>query len=223
MKQLTLLGFLWLLASSQLTWAAPLPLADTIVGQAQLARNLAAEACQKLATKAGQPAGEMSAMQAQAAFEQALSDAIEKQVASIKEVAARANTAGAYEKLRASLPTAVALQLIKTCPTASTLYSRFGNSAASKDALIKSWGDELCQRLAVLQTTGLLKGKSSAERVELFHQEFNASLTRRGPQIMQLYGAAGNSQQVVGELAGRITEYMQQQCLSTLMMLKDTK
>jgi hypothetical protein len=223
MKQLTLLGFLWLLIGNQLAWSAPLALADTVVGQAQLARSLAAEACQQLATTPGQLASKMSAVQAQAAFEQVLSNAIEKRVASIKQVAAQSTTAGAYEKLRASLPTAVALQLIGDCPTATTLYNRFSNSAASKDALIKSWGNELCQRLAELQTTGLLQGKSSAERMELFHQEFNASLTRRGPQIMQLYGAAGNSQPVQGELADRITEYMKQQCLPTLMMLKDTK
>jgi hypothetical protein len=223
MKQFILLGFLWSLISNQLAWASPLAPVDTIAGQTQLARSLAAEACQQLATKPGQPAGEMSAIQAQAAFEQVLSDAIEKRVASIRQVAARANTAGAYEKLRASLPTAVALQLIRACPTATTLYSRFGNSAASKDALIKSWGNELCQRLAELQATGLLQGKSSAERMELFHQEFNASLTRRGPQIMQLYGAAGNSQPMQRELADGIMEYMKQQCLPTLMMLKDTK
>lgn len=144
-------------------------------------------------------------------------------MAAIRQVAEQANTAGAYEKLRANLPTAVAVHLIKTCPTATHLYGRFSNSAATEDAFIKSWGEELCQRLATLQATGFLKGKSPAERVELFHQEFNVSLTRRGPQIMQLYGPTGNSQPVVARLAGRVTEYMQQQCLPTLMLLKDSK
>lgn len=114
-------------------------------------------------------------------------------VAAIRQVATQANTAGAYEKLRANLPTAMAVHLIRTCPTATQLYSQFSNSAAAEDAFIQAWGEELCQRLATLQATGFLKGKSPAERVELFHQEFNASLTRRGPQIMQLYGPAGNS------------------------------
>ncbi|AMR28061.1 hypothetical protein A0257_13815 [Hymenobacter psoromatis] len=223
MKQLILLGSLWLLAGNQLVWAAPPVLADTIAGQTQLARVLAAEACQQLAAGPGQALTELSPTQAQEAFEQALSQTIEKRVAAIRQVAKQANTAGAYEKLRADLPTVVAVHLIRTCPTATQLYGRFINSAAAEDAFIKSWGEELCQRLATLQATGLLKNKSSAERVELFHQEFNASLTRRGPQIMQLYGAAGNSQPVVARLASRVMEDLQQQCLPTLMLLKDSK
>ena len=223
MKTLILLGSLWLLAGSQRAWGASQALADTIAGQTQLARSLAAEACQQLAAGPGQAATGLSPTQAQEAFEQALSSIIEKRVAVIRQVAKRANTAGAYEQLRADLPTAVAVQLIKACPAATQLYNRFSNSAADEDAFVKSWGDELCQRLANLQATGFLKGKSSAERTELFHQEFNASLTQRGPQIMQLYGPAGNSQPVIERLAGRVTEYMQQQCLPTLMLLKDTK
>jgi hypothetical protein len=223
MKELILAGILWLSIGCHLAWAAPPALADTVAGQTQLARRLSAEACQQLAAGPAHAAGPMTPTQAEEAFEQALSSTIEKQVPTIKQVAAQAHTAGAYEHLLAYLPTAMALHLIRTCPLATSLYGQFGNAAAAKDVLVKSWGDELCQRLATLQTTGLFKDKSSAERVELFHQEFNASLTRRGAQIMQLYGAAGNSQAVVGELAGRITVYMQQQCLPTLMMLKDNK
>ncbi|RZK28806.1 MAG: hypothetical protein EOO63_10420 [Hymenobacter sp.] len=47
--------------------------------------------------------------------------------------------------------------------------------------------------------------------------------TRRGPQVMQLYGAAGNSQPVIERLANRVTKQMQQQCLPTLMWLKENK
>ncbi len=223
MKQLILLGSLWLLAGNQVVWAAPPVLADTIAGQTQLARSLAAEACQQLAAGPGQALTELSPTQAQEAFEQALSQAIEKRVAAIRQVAKQANTAGAYEKLRANLPNVVAVHLIRTCPTATQLYGRFSNLAVAEDAFIKSWGEDLCQRLATLQATGLFKSKSLAERVGLFHQEFNASLTRRGPQIMQLYGPAGNSQPVVERLAGRVMEYMQQQCLPTFMLLKDSK
>ena len=223
MKQLILLGSLWLLAGSQLAWgASPVPV-DTIAGQTRLARSLAAEACQQLATGPGRAATELSPVQAQEAFEQALSSIIEKRIAVIKRVAEQANTAGAYEKLRADLPTAVAVQLIKTCPAATQLYARFSNSAAAEDDFIKSWGDELCQRLATLQAAGFLKHKSAAERTALFHQEFTASLTRRGPQLMQLYGPAGNSEAVVARLASRVTDYMQQQCLPTLMLLRDSK
>jgi hypothetical protein len=223
MKQLFLLGSLWLLLGNHLAWAAAPALADTITGQTQLARSLAAEACQQLTTEPSAAASGLSPAQAQEAFEQALSKTIEKRVATIRLVAKRANTAGAYEKLRAYLPTAVAMDLLRTCSAAAQLYGRSSNSAAAEDALVKSWGDELCQRLATLQATGVLKGKSSAERVELFHQEFNASLQRRGSQIMQVYGSAGNSQPVVERLANRVTEYMQQQCLPTLMLLKDSK
>lgn len=223
MKQLILAGCLCLLASSQSVCASPRALADTVAGQTQLARSLAAEACQQLAAGPGNAATEQSPVQAQEAFEQALSQTIERRVASIRQVARQANTAGAYEQLRAYLPTAVALCLVRTCPAAAQLYGRFSQSATAEDAFIKSWGGELCQRLAALQTAGAFRGKSSAERVELFHQEFNASFTRRGPQIMQLYGPAGNSQPVVARLAGRVTEYMQQQCLPTLMLLKDSK
>ncbi len=223
MKQLILFGGLWLLAGSQCVWAAPPAPADTIAGQTQLARRLAAEACQQLATGPSPAATALSPVQAQEVFEQALSQTIEKRVAAIRQVATQAKVAGAYEQLRAYLPTAVAVQLIRACPAATQLYNRFSQTAAGEDKFIKAWGNELCQRLAALQTAGAFKGKSSAERVELFHQEFNASLTRRGPQIMQLYGPAGNSQAVVGRLAGRVTEYMQQQCLPMLMLLKDSK
>jgi hypothetical protein len=221
MKQLVLLASLGLLGSAQLACAAPPAPADTVAGQTQLARSIAGETCQQLA--AGPSAAALSPMQAQAAFEQALSQTIEKRVASIRQVAANAKVAGAYEQLRASLPTAVAVHLIRACPAATQLYSRFSQTTVGEDESIKSWGDELCQRLGALQTAGAFKSKSSAERVELFHQEFNASLNRRGPQIMQLYGPNGNSQEVVTRLAGRVTEYMQQNCLSTLMLLKDSK
>ena len=223
MKQLILFGSLWLLIGNQLVWAAQPALADTIAGQAQLARRLAAEACQQLADGPGSAAANLSPTQAQEAFEQALAKTIERRVAAIRQVAQQANAAGAYEQLRAYLPTAVAVHLIKTCPAATQLYGRFSNSAAAEDAFIKSWGEELCQRLATLQANGLVRGKSPAERVALFHQEFSASLTQRGPQIMQLYGPAGNSQPVVTRLASRATEYMQQQCLPALMMLRENK
>lgn len=222
MKQLILLGAMWLLSGNQSAWATPLASADTTAGLTLLARRLAAEACQQLAA-APSAATTPSAQQAQEAFEQALSQTIEKRVVAIRQVAKQANAAGAYEQLRATLPTAVAVQLIRTCPAAAQLYGRFSQTAAGEDAFVKSWGDELCQRLAALQAAGAFTGKSSAERVELFHQEFNATLTRRGPQLMQLYGPAGNSQAVVERLAGRVTEYMQQQCLSTLMLLKNSK
>ncbi|QKG58131.1 hypothetical protein GKZ68_16760 [Hymenobacter sp. BRD128] len=221
MKQLVLVASLWLLAAGPAALAASLALADTVAGQTQLARSLAGEACQQLA--AGPSTATLSPVQAQAAFEQVLSQTIEKRVATIRQVAAQAKVAGAYEQLRAYLPTAVAVQLIRACPAATQLYNRFRQTAAGEDEFIKAWGDELCQRLAALQTAGAFKGKSSAERVELFHQEFNASLIRRGPQIMQLYGPNGNSQPVIERLAGRVTEDMQQNCLSTLMLLKDTK
>jgi hypothetical protein len=117
----------------------------------------------------------------------------------------------------------VALHLVRTCPAATQLYGRFSRSAPAEEAFVKSWGEELCQRLAALQTTGAFNGKSSAGRVELFHQEYTASLTRRGPQLMQLYGPAGNSQPVVTRLANRVAEYMQQQCPSALILLGDSK
>lgn len=196
--------------------------ADTVVGQTQLARSLASEACQQLAA-GPKPATEQSPVQAQAAFEQVLSQTIEKRAAAIRQVAAKAKVAGAYEQLRAYLPTAVAVQLIRTCPAATQLYNRFSQTAAGEDEFITSWGDELCQRLAALQTAGTFNSKSSAERIELFHQEFSASLARRGPQIMRLYGPSGNSQAVVERLAGRVTEYMQQKCMPTLTLLKDSK
>lgn len=222
MKHLLVLGSLWLLANLPLAWATPPVLADTIPGQTLLTRSLATEACRQLAAKPGYAtAATMSAQQAQEAFEQALSATIEKRVASIRQAAQRAGTAGAYEKLRAELPTAVALQLVKSCPTAARLYGRFGDSAAAEDSFIAAWGDELCQRLTTLQTKGLLQNKTSAARIELFHQEFTASLIQRGPQIMQLYGAAGNSQPVMEQLSSRVTDYMQQHCLPALMLLKD--
>lgn len=46
-----------------------------------------------------------------------------------------------------------------------------------------------------------------------------ASLKARGPQIMQLYGPAGNSPQTVELLSGRITEYMRQHCSESLLPL----
>lgn len=223
MKQLVLLASLGLLGSTRLASAAPLAPADTVAGQTQLARSLASEACQQLAAGLSAATTALSPMQAQAAFEQALSQTIEKRVAAIRQVAARAKVAGAYEQLRASLPTTVAVQLIRACPAATQLYNQFSQTAAGEDEFIKSWGDELCRRLAALQSAGAFRGKSSAERVELFHQEFNAALTRRGSQIMQLYGPSGNSQPVITRLAGRVTEYMQQNCLSTLTVLKDSK
>lgn len=220
MKQLILALSVWLLTCSQFVLASSLVPADTIAGQARLARSLAAEACQQLASGPNRAATGQNPLQAQQAFEQALSQTIEKRTASIRQVASKATAAGAYERLRAYLPTAMAVLLVRTCPTAAQLYNQFSSSAATEDALIKSWGEELCQRLATLHTAGTFNGKSSAERVELFRQEFTTSLARRGPQIMQLYGADGNSQPVVARLAGRITEYMQQQCLPTLTLLK---
>lgn len=197
---------------------------DTVVGQSQLARQLATGACQQLtAAPTAASLATMSVTQAQETFERMLSSAIEEHVAMIKQVATQAKTAGAYEQLRAALPTVVAVHLIRNCPAAAQLYARFSNSAAAEDAFIKSWSEELCQRLAALQAKGLFKGKTSAERIELYHQEFNASLVQRGPQIMQLYGAAGNSQPVVDRLSSRTLEYMQQHCLPALMQLKDNK
>lgn len=222
MKHFFAWSSLWLLANLPLARATPLALADTVPGQTLLTRSLATEACRQLAAEPGYAtAASLGAQQAQEAFEQALSATIEKRVASIKQAAQRAGTAGAYEKLRAELPTAVALQLVKSCPTAARLYGRFGDSAATDDLFIAAWGDELCQRLATLQAKGLLQNKTSAARIALFHQEFTASLTQRGPQIMQLYGAAGNSQPVLEQLSSRVTDYMRQHCLPTLMLLKD--
>ncbi|MEJ7661987.1 MAG: hypothetical protein WKG07_21645 [Hymenobacter sp.] len=139
-------------------------------------------------------------------------------MASVKQAAQRAGTAGACEKLRAELPTAVALQLIKSCPTAARLYGRFGDSAAAEDTFIAAWGHELCQRLTTLHAKGLLQNKTFTTQIELFHQEFTASLIRRGPQIMQLYGAAGNSQSVIEQIGSRVTDYMRQHCLPTLLV-----
>ena len=223
MKRLLLSCCISLLAISQ-AWATcrfAIP-ADTILGQSQLAKQLAQSACQQLTT--GQASfATMSNLQAQEAFEQALSATIEGHIATIKQVATRAKTAGAYEQLRAQLPTTVSVHLIRSCPAAAQLYARFSNSAPAEDAFVKSWGDELCQRLEKLQANGMFKGKTSAERIELYHQEFNASLVQRGPQIMQLYGAAGNSQPVLERLSSRNIEYMTHYCLPSLMLLKDTK
>jgi hypothetical protein len=195
---------------------------DTVVGQSQLAKQLAGSACQQLAAEQASFAT-MSNLQAQEVFEHALSATIEGHIANIKQVAAHAKTASAYEQLQANLPTTVAVQLIRNCPAAAQLYARFSNSAPAEDAFVKSWGDELCQRLEKLQANGMFKDKTSAERIELYHQEFNASLVQRGPQIMQLYGAAGNSQPVLERLSSRNLEYMQQHCLPSLMLLKGTK
>ena len=117
---------------------------DTIPGQSRLVKQLTAEACQQLDTEQQRASlTNLSAAQAQATFERVLSAAIEKGVPAINRLAQRSNTAGAYEKLRATLPTAVALRMIQTCSPASTLYNRFSNSvvapAGPEKAFIESW------------------------------------------------------------------------------------
>ncbi|UOR04991.1 hypothetical protein MUN82_18895 [Hymenobacter aerilatus] len=201
---------------------------DSIPAPAQLIRQLAADVCQRLATDKQQAAfATMSPPQAQDIFERVLSATIKEKDSSIRQIAQRSDVPNAYERLLRNLATLVSVQLIKTCPDASTLYGRFAGARSdaptpAEQALVQSWGDELCQRLADLQKAGRLQGKTSAECIELFHQEYNASLAKRGPQIMQLYGADGNSQLVVDLLSNRITQYMQQHCLQTLLLLRGT-
>lgn len=216
--------FIALVHFSFRTTAAVSVAPDTISGQNKLVKQLTAEACQQLDTEQQRASlANLSTAQAQSAFERVLSAAIEKGVPAIKQLAQRSNTIGAYEKLRATLPTAVALRMIQTCSPASTLYNRFSSSVAApagpEKAFIESWGNELCTRLVLLNDKGSFQGKPSTERVELFHQEYMASLKARGPQIMQLYGPAGNSPQTVQLLSGRITEYMRQHCSESLLLL----
>lgn len=201
---------------------------DTIPGQYYLTRQITSEVCRLLdAEQQRSPVAAMSNIQAQETFERALSAGIEKQVPSIKQLARRSKTPNAYEKLRKDIPTAVALALVKTCPAATTLYNRFSrsvaNSSEAEKAFFDSWGDELCQKLNILNAQGLMQEKTSAERMELFHQEYTAALSTRGPQIMQLYGPAGNSPEVVEALGNRLTESMVRPCPNTLLLLKPTK
>ena len=226
MKQFLLVCSLLFLCNSAKANQRTVSPTDTVVGQAQLVNQLAMAACKKMDLEVGSVAM-LSATQAQAAFELALSEAIENGVTGIRQAAQRAKTAGAYEQLRANLPTAVALQLVKTCRTATALYGRFSNTIATTSALtaletafVESWGDELCKRLTTLNEKGLFQGKTSAERTELFHQEYIASLATRGPQIMQLYGPAGNSDQVTHVLSKLVMDNMIQRCSQTLMLLK---
>lgn len=197
---------------------------DTISGQNHLTKQLVAEACQQLANEQKRtPFTDLNASQSQDTFERALSAAIEKSGPDIKKLAQRSKIPGAYERLRAALPTAVAFGMVRTCAPAATLYNRFVNSAVAPDgpekAFIESWGNELCTRLATLKEQGRFQGKTSTERIELFHQEYLSSLKLRGPQIMQLYGPAGNSSQTVELLSGRMTEYMRQHCSNSLLLL----
>ncbi len=216
-----------LASAKQRLSAAP----DTVPGQGQLVKQLAAAACQRVGPALGGAApATLSATQAQEAFEQVLSAAIENQVADIRQLARRTKAAGAYDQLRAELPTATALCMVRTCPAAAALYDRFSSTITgapaptrAEAAFVQSWGDELCRRLAALNEKGQFQGKTSAERFELFHQEYAAALAIRGPQIMQLYGAAGNSNQVTALLSSRMTDYMKQSCPQSLMLLKDTK
>ena len=95
---------------------------------------------------------------------------------------------GAYEQIMTNLSTLFSTQLCKTCPDATTLYNRFAgvrNAAPTpaEMAFVQSWGDELCQRLASLQKDGRLQRKTSAECMELFHQEYSASLLKRDPKL----------------------------------------
>ncbi|WP_088844602.1 hypothetical protein [Hymenobacter gelipurpurascens] len=165
----------------------------------------------------------LSSVQAQQTFEQALSDVIEEQVPAIRQLAQRSQVAGAYEKLRTTLPTTVAIQLVRTCRPAASLYQKFSrtNTDASdaEKAFISSWGDELCQRLTALNTQGSLQKKTSAERTAVFRKEFMSSLNSRGPQIMQLYGPAGNNQQTVQYLGNLLSGYMLTSCSQMKLLL----
>ncbi|WP_460613444.1 hypothetical protein [Hymenobacter seoulensis] len=197
-------------------------LPDTLMGQSQLVKQLRTEACEQLLSRQkNTPFSTLNATQAQQLFEETLSATIEKRVSSIKQVAARSKIAGAYEQLRANLPTAVAIQLVKTCQPAATLYNQFSNSlpTAAEQMLIKSWGSELCSRLTALKDNGSFKGKTPTERMELFRREFMTSVNTHGPQIMKVYGPAGNSPQAVDRLSQLVSQQIQEQCTSLLYLL----
>lgn len=104
--------------------ARPLPVpADTVAGQALLIKKLAAETCQQLtASPKYDLFDSMAAAEAQQIFEQALSAVIEKKVSDIRQLARNSARAGVYGNLRAVLPTAIALQMVRKCPVAATLF-----------------------------------------------------------------------------------------------------
>ncbi|MBW3131127.1 hypothetical protein [Hymenobacter profundi] len=229
MKSLSFCSFLLSFSWCITCYAGTSPTApDSISGQTQLIKQIAAEACQQMAADKQQDSfATMRPPQAQDTFEKILLATIKRRESTIRQVARRSNVPGAYEQLLGSLATLVSVQLVRTCPDATMLYGRFAGARSAEptpaeQALIQEWGDELCQRLAALQKAGRLQGKTSAECLELFHQEYTASLTKRGPQIMQVYGSDGNSQMVVDLLSNRITQYMQQHCLQTLLLLRGT-
>jgi hypothetical protein len=106
MKQLLLLCGVGVLAFAQPAEASGRRLAlaaDTLAGQTLLARQLAAEACQQLAARPSPATTELSPVQAQEAFEQVLSQAIEKREVAIRQVAKRANR-GRRLRTAAGLP-----------------------------------------------------------------------------------------------------------------------
>ena len=212
--------------------ARPLPVpADTVAGQALLTKKLAAETCQQLTANPKHDLfASMAAAEAQQIFEQALSVVIEKRVGDIRQLARNSAKASVYDNLRVALPTAMALEMVRKCPAAATLFGRFEgeiatapNPTAAENAFIESWGNELCQRLAALQAKGMFQAKDPAERLALFRREYTASLAARGPQIMQIYGPAGNSQQVSDSMGRDIASFMEQKCPQMLMLLKGVK
>jgi len=222
--------FLMLLVGSALLsntcWAtSSLAVLDTIPGQSQLVKQLESDACRQL-EKGSSPAAVAgyTVTQAQAMLELAISTSIDKRREQIKAVVKRSGNG--EDKLMAQLPTVLALQLVKNCTVARALYNRFqGNAAleAGETSFVQSFSAELCEQLNGLHTKGAFKGKTPEQRVELFHQVFLQSLKTRGPQIMQLYGPAGNSSQTVAALSTKVFQQMQQQCAESIMLLNNAK
>ncbi|HEX8349916.1 MAG TPA: hypothetical protein VF598_08130, partial [Hymenobacter sp.] len=179
-------------------------------------KQMTAEACQQLEKQNSAAAiAHYSATQAQAMLELAISTSISKHEKEVLAVAARGQSEEARNQFTAQLSTVLALQLIRSCATGTALYSRFQENAAlgeAEDGFVRSFSDELCGQLSLLHTKGAFKGKSPAQRVEMFHQVFLQSLKTRGPEIMKLYGPAGNSAQTTSALSAKVVEQMKQQC-----------
>lgn len=221
MKHISLLLLLGLwLAPGRTTAQTATTSADSVNGQTLLAREAAATACQRLTAQAGTTNFQtLSPAKAQDLFEQALSNAITSKDKKARRLV-QGKVASTYEKLISDLTTLAAIELIRICAPAALLYRHFSDTASAEQEFVQSWGDELCQRLNTLDQQGKLKGQTAAQRMELFRQEYEASLHRRGPQIMQLYGPAGNSTDTVARLGTLLMEHMQTNCLQTLLLLR---
>ncbi|MFD1470775.1 hypothetical protein ACFQ48_21295 [Hymenobacter caeli] len=209
---------------------------DSVRGQGRLVKQLVADACQRLSNRTGRAAPDsLSPAQAYEELQGTLSAVAESHGAEVRQLAGRTKAAGAYNQLRADLPDATAQRLVKTCSVAAALYGRFSRligdnpmPTKAEKQFVQAWSNELCQRFAVLNQEGRLQGKTGAELMALFEQEYSAASAAQEPKMARLYGGALDEKQGVTQkfelmIGNELGAQMKEACPQILRLLNSAK